>query len=254
MFTFKASIKKMNLTIDVGNTLVKYGVFEDGSLKWKRTSLKGEFVTWLQDIDATFPHIKNCIIASVSNLSDPQLAFVRQRFNPLVLTHQTKVPFTNKYTTPKTLGIDRIALVSAAAGHFPSENVLVIDAGTCITYDCLNHKKEYLGGAISPGLAMRYTALHTFTDKLPLLEAEQLNIFLGNSTATSIHAGVVSGVLYEIDGLIGEYRKKFHNLTVILTGGDLQFLRDSIKNDIFAHPNFLLEGLNHILEYNKLDV
>ncbi|MCB0468082.1 MAG: type III pantothenate kinase, partial [Aequorivita sp.] len=134
---------------------------------------------------------------------------------------------------------------------YAGKNVLVIDAGTCITYDFLNSKNEYMGGAISPGISLRYKALHTFTEKLPLLEATNPNLFVGNTTATSMHSGVVNGVLYEIDGYISMYRKNYDNLTVILTGGDAHFLRDSIKNDIFANSNFLLEGLNHILEYNE---
>jgi type III pantothenate kinase len=149
------------------------------------------------------------------------------------------------------LGIDRIALASAAVHLYINKNVLVIDAGTCITYDFINSENEYLGGAISPGISLRYKSLHTFTDKLPLLEANNSKLLIGNSTATSIHAGVVNGVLYEIDGFIEAYKNNYENLTVILTGGDAHFLRDTIKNDIFANSNFLLEGLNHILEYNK---
>ena len=176
---------------------------------------------------------------------------MQQRYAVFYLNHETKIPFLNKYATPETLGVDRIALISAAAKQYPQQNVLVIDAGTCITYDFLSAENEYLGGAISPGIAMRYKSLHTFTEKLPLLDANNPKILTGNSTTASIHSGVVNGVLYEIDGIISEYRKNYNNLTVILTGGDTHFLRDSIKNDIFANSNFLLEGLNHILEYNK---
>ncbi|HLT49310.1 MAG TPA: type III pantothenate kinase [Aequorivita sp.] len=241
----------MNLTIDVGNTLIKLGVFDSGKLKLKKTCIKKDFLHTLNEISEAFPAIQKCIVSSVANLSEHQLLKLQHQFDALILNHQTKVPFINKYETPQTLGIDRIALVSAAAKEYAGKNVLVIDAGTCITYDFLNSKNEYLGGAISPGISLRYKALHTFTEKLPLLETNNPNLYIGNNTTTSIHSGVVNGVLYEIDGYISMYRKNYDNLTVILTGGDVHFLRDSIKNDIFANSNFLLEGLNHILEYNK---
>ncbi len=241
----------MNLVIDVGNTLVKLAVFDSGILKHKKTCVKTDFSPTLAEFSENFNSITNSIVSSVANLSDHQLSKLEQLCNVLLLDHETKVPFKNKYGTPKTLGIDRIALVSAAAHTYPDTNVLVIDAGTCITYDFLNSENEYLGGAISPGLAMRYKSLHTFTDKLPLLEPNNPKGVTGNSTATSIHSGVVNGILFEIDGFIKAYKNHYENLTVILTGGDAHFLRDTIKNDIFANSNFLLEGLNHILEYNK---
>jgi type III pantothenate kinase len=241
----------MNLVIDVGNTLVKLGVFDSGKLKLKKTCIKKDFLHTLADISVAFPSIQYTIVSSVGNFTEHQLSKLEQQYKVLTLDHQTKIPFNNKYATPQTLGVDRIALISAATAQFENKNVLVIDAGTCITYDFLNSSNDYLGGAISPGISLRYKALNTFTEKLPLLEANNPTLYIGNSTATSIHSGVVNGVLYEIDGFIAKYKKDYDNLTVILTGGDAHFLRDSIKNDIFANSNFLLEGLNHILEYNK---
>ena len=128
---------------------------------------------------------------------------------------------------------------------------MVIDAGTCITYDMINDYGEYLGGAISPGLLMRYNALHSQTSKLPQLQKEDPIDLIGNSTETCIHSGVVHGISLEIDGLIDQYSSRFSHLTVILTGGDAQFLSKRLKNTIFAHSNFLLEGLNYLMEYNK---
>lgn len=241
----------MNLVIDVGNTLVKLGVFDLEVLKLRVTCYKDDFLKELDKICETFPSVENSIVSSVSNLKDAQISELEKHFSVLTLNHQTKVPFINQYATPHTLGIDRIALVSAAAAQYPHKNVLVIDTGTCITYDFLNSENQYFGGAISPGLSLRYKSLHTFTEKLPLLEADLPKDFIGNSTDTAIHSGIVIGVLHEIEGFIEDYRKKWNNLTVILTGGDAHFLRDSLKNDIFANSNFLLEGLNHILEYNK---
>lgn len=241
----------MNLVIDIGNTFIKFGVFDLEELKAKKTSHHNLLFETLNEISEDFPSIKRGIISSVANISEEDLFKLKQKFDLIVLDHQTKVPFINKYSTPNTLGIDRIALMSGAATQYKNKNVLVIDAGTCITYDFINSKNEYLGGAISPGISMRYKSLHTFTDKLPLLEATHQASFVGTDTASSIHSGIVKGVLYEIEGYIAEYKTKYDNLTVILTGGDTHFLRDSIKNDIFANSNFLLEGLNHILEYNK---
>ncbi|MGO3182629.1 MAG: type III pantothenate kinase [Aequorivita sp.] len=241
----------MNLVIDVGNTLVKLGVFDLEVLKHRTTCINKDILRTLDEIAEAFPSIENSIVSSVSYLTENQLLKLQQRFPVINLTHQTKVPFINKYATPETLGIDRIALVSAAAAQYPNKNVLIIDAGTCITYDFLTSEKKYLGGAISPGIILRYRSLHTFTAKLPLLDASNPIDVIGNSTPTAIHSGVVNGILYEIDGFIEDYKNKWNDLTVILTGGDAHFLRDSLKNDIFANSNFLLEGLNHILEYNK---
>ncbi|WP_310992725.1 type III pantothenate kinase [Aequorivita marina] len=241
----------MNLVIDVGNTLVKLGVFDLEVLKHKTACVKEDFLPTLNNVSKAYPLIENTIVSSVSNLTEHQLLQLQKQYSVLKLTHQTKLPFINKYATPQTLGIDRIALVSAAAKQYANTNVLIIDAGTCITYDFLSLENEYFGGAISPGISMRYKALNTFTEKLPILSATVPTEIIGNTTDTAIHSGVVHGILHEIDGFIADYKKEKGTLTVILTGGDAHFLRDSIKNDIFANSNFLLEGLNHILEYNK---
>ncbi len=241
----------MNLVIDVGNTLVKLAVFNNNQLQFKKTCIKAEFLSHVNDVFENFSNIDNCILSSVGNLTEHQLLKLRQKTNFSVLDQSTKIPFINKYATPNTLGVDRIALVAAAAVQYPQKNVLVIDAGTCITYDFINSSNEYLGGSISPGMSMRYSALHTFTAKLPLLDASQPCKLIGDSTASNMHIGVFNGIFFEIDGFIDAFKKDNSNLTVILTGGDAHFLRDRLKNDIFANSNFLLEGLNHILEYNK---
>ena len=142
-------------------------------------------------------------------------------------------------------------MISAAVNQYPNKNVLVIDAGTCVTFDVVNSKKEYLGGAISLGLKMRFKSLNTFTSKLPLLESSYPKHFIGNSTNSSIQSGVVNGICNEIDGVINQYKEQFRDLTVVLTGGDTYFLAKQLKSSIFANPNFILEGLNTILIYNK---
>ena len=241
----------MHLIIDVGNTQIKLAVFKARELIDKRTSTKEDLLNTLSEILKSHHKISNGIISSVGGLVKDQISEINRQLPLLVLNHETKIPFINSYATPKTLGVDRIALVSAAAIQFPKEDVFIIDAGSCITYDFLSHQNEYLGGAIAPGIQMRYKAMHTFTANLPLLEAEKPNNTIGDSTIQSMHVGVIQGVSNEIDGFIDTYIEKTRNLTVILTGGDAHFLRDRIKNNIFANSNFLLEGLNYILEINK---
>ena len=142
-----------------------------------------------------------------------------------------------------------MVLAAGAVFKYPKQNRLIIDSGTCITYDFVDADDNYLGGAISPGFRLRYEALHNYTAKLPLLTLESPEGFIGDSTKQAIHSGVVNGVLQEIDGFIERYREQYQVLTVILTGGDTDFLAKRVKNTIFANPNFLLESLNHLYQY-----
>lgn len=241
----------MNLIIDVGNSFVKLAVFEQDSLVDKKIVPLQEFSEKNIAHIVSDVKIDACIVSSVANLEDNVLQPLTEKLPVVVLNQSTPVPFKNLYATPQTLGIDRIALVSAATIQYPKTPVLVIDAGTCITYDFVNAHAEYLGGAISPGLNMRYKALHEYTAKLPLLEAEQPLRITGHSTASSIHSGVVYGILNEIEGIVDNYQSKYPDLTIILTGGDANFLSKQLKSSIFANSNFLLEGLNSILQFNS---
>lgn len=241
----------MNLIIDVGNTRTKLAVFSEGHMAHLKVVAEGALMADLEKLLTEFPSLQHAIISSVGKFPEEALRFVKNRIEVLLLTNEVAVPFTNAYGTPKTLGVDRIALVSAAAVKYPDTNVLVIDAGSCITYDFLSAQNEYLGGAISPGIQMRYKALHTFTANLPLLTATLPNTLIGHTTASSIHSGVVQGAMNEIEGFIELYQQQYPDFTIILTGGDAHLLRDSLKNSIFANPNFLLDGLHHILEHNK---
>lgn len=241
----------MNLVVDVGNTLVKLAVFKDGAMVFKKISMKKDLFKVLDEAAMDAGEVKDCIVSAVGKLGKGQLKKLKELYPVHELSYKSVVPFKNKYETPQTLGVDRIALMSAAAMSYTNKNVLVIDAGSCITYDFLTSSNEYLGGGISPGINMRYNSLHKFTSRLPLLEINMPKELIGNSTASSIHSGVILGAINEINGFVDAYFKKFGDLTVILTGGDAHFLLDSLKNDIFANSNFLLEGLNHILELNK---
>jgi type III pantothenate kinase len=168
-----------------------------------------------------------------------------------ILDYNFKFPFTNNYKTLKTIGLDRLVLVTAAFDKFPNKNVLVIDAGTCITYDYIGSNKIYQGGAISPGLRMSSISLNKQTKNLPLLDPKLPDTIIGNSTKNSIHSGVVFGIINEIEGVINQYNKEFVDLTVVFTGGDANFLCKQFKISIFANSNFLLEGLNFLLEYKS---
>lgn len=243
----------MNLVIDVGNSAIKLAVFENKQIIYKLVVQHDEMESRYLDIARRY-NFQKTIIASVTNLNDSQMQFLASRPRLFFLNNKLSVPFLNKYATPETLGSDRIALVSEAVFKYPKQAVLVIDAGSCITYDYKNERDEYLGGAISPGLAMRYKAVHYFTGKLPLLSLDSsFHHLIGNNTVNSIHAGVVNGMILEIDGMIDKYRAENEKLTIILTGGDTEYLRHHLKNCIFANSNFLLEGLNDILDYNELN-
>jgi type III pantothenate kinase len=156
----------------------------------------------------------------------------------------------NKYDSPETLGKDRLAAAVAGNHLFPNQNVLVIDAGTCIKYDFINAQAEYLGGAISPGLQMRFNALHIFTEKLPLIELTVFKTLIGKNTTDSLLSGVINGTLSEIDGIIDQYREIYPEIQIVLSGGDAEYLVGKLKKGIFAVSNIVLQGLKIILDYN----
>jgi type III pantothenate kinase len=239
----------MNLIIDIGNTQVKIAVFNHRELIFKDTFVKEYLIPSLQKIETDFS-VKNAILSSVGSLNKDDLHEIEQMFPLVVLDHQTKIPFFNKYKTPSTLGVDRIALIAGAVTEYPGKNVLVIDAGSCVTYDFVDAGKNYYGGAISPGIEMRYRSLNTFTANLPKLSRIDKIPQTGNSTDNAIHSGVLNGIKLEIEGVIEQYSKENRNFTIVLTGGDTIFLAKNIKSTIFANPNFLLVGLNSILIYN----
>lgn len=241
----------MNLIIDVGNTKNKLAVFTKGKLVKNFICTTSDLNKTYEALKLEFPNINSGIVSSVGVLKPEIIKAIVSDINLLVLNHQTKLPFNNLYKTPKTLGVDRLALVSASVKEFPDKNVLIIDVGTCITYDFKTKNNDYLGGAISPGIRLRYKSLNNLTANLPLLETKKPNQIIGDSTEEAIHSGVITGIVKEIDGLINDYSKNFPDLTVILTGGDAKFLSDQLKNSIFANSNFLLEGLNFILEFNS---
>ncbi|MEM9144322.1 MAG: type III pantothenate kinase [Bacteroidota bacterium] len=241
----------MNFVVDAGNTATKLAVFDRGQLLFQKNAESGREAMEIKAICDRYPDMAHAIISNVGQLDRTVMAVLTVFCKVHQLGPASKKPFKNSYATPSTLGVDRMALAAAAFYHNPQGNSLVIDTGSCITYDTVNDYGEYLGGAISPGLAMRYKAMHRQTANLPLLEPQEPLDLIGNSTKNSMHSGVFLGMVKEIDGIIAEYHQRFKDLTVILTGGDAQFLSNRLKNTIFADSNFLLKGLNHLLEYNK---
>jgi len=241
----------MNLIIDIGNTATKLAVFQlDKILEAQAVPTKG-MVSEVEKILEKHPEIIQGVLSSVIFLEPSAINSLLKLLPIKVLESSFRMPFNNCYETPHSLGVDRLALMAAAVKHHPKTNVLVIDAGSCITYDFIDAEQNYLGGAISPGLQMRYKSLKAFTSNLPLLDKITPNQRIGNSTEASIHSGVVHGVAHEIEGTIEDYQNKYSDLTVILTGGDADFLCKQFKISIFANSNFLLEGLNFLLEFNS---
>ena len=241
----------MNLIVDVGNSSVKLAVFQDSKLLKSYSSSVENFFEKFQKIKKDHPQVAFSILSSVIKDTSELEKILEKETKLHVLNENTKLPFTNNYSSPQTLGKDRLALVAAGSLKFQDKNLLIIDAGTCITFDFKNNANEYLGGAISPGLQMRLKALNHFTAKLPLIDLDENVPLIGDSTQNSILSGVLNGASAELDGIIDRYKADYKYLTVILTGGDTQILSKRVKNSIFANPNFLLEGLNYILEFNK---
>lgn len=247
----------MLLTLDLGNTKIKAAVFKHFTLIESFFFEKENLIQEIEKCIKNHPSIHNFVISSVLNFDFEALKTQFDSISIHIINHKTAFPFTNLYTTPKTVGIDRLVLTAGAVFKFPNTNRLIIDAGTCITYDFVDEKNQYFGGAISPGINMRYKSLNAYTEKLPLLAAVNPEKFIGNSTENSIHSGIVCGVSLEIDGFINLYKNEFNNLTVVLTGGDCDFLAKRLKNIIFANNNFLADSLcaifYNVLSHDKKD-
>jgi type III pantothenate kinase len=237
------------LIIDFGNTLQKLAVFDGKNMILKETFQELKPEDLIRFIGKNGPF--HGIIQSSVVIHTPELEEILSRSGKFILlTSLTPVPFKNLYQTPETLGKDRIAAVTGALSLYPARNLLVIDAGTCITYDFLNDKQEYLGGGISPGIRMRFKAMHTFTGKLPLIEPDNFDDLIGSTTRESMLSGVYNGVIAEINEMIRLYQTRFDDVIVMITGGDHQFLHNKLKISIFAAPDLVLFGLNEIFDYN----
>lgn len=239
----------VNLAIDRGNSAIKTGIFDNNQLI-KSESFRDDYLR-ITDYFNQFI-IDNVIISSVVKNEDLTLKSLvdKQVKKVVILDHQTRLPFKNLYSTPQTLGKDRLAGVAGAQALFPGENVLIVDAGTAVTYDLILNGTDYQGGDIAPGLEMRLKALHHFTSRLPLVPKNQEITFPGKNTHEAISSGAYNGMIFEIEGYRSFCKEKYKSLTTILTGGDTDFLVKKLKKPIFADHNLVLKGLNRIMEYN----
>ena len=236
----------MDFIIDIGNTRVKYAGFKKGSLHTKGYSTDNEIGSLLNSLAKD---VKSVVVSSVKPISKEFLAVVEKNaLNCFFLTAELQMPFKNNYETPHSIGADRLALAAGGLNAFPNTNVLIVDIGTCMTFDFIDADAVYHGGAISPGLLMRLKALNTFTGKLPLVDLKPPIGLIGRNTNESILSGVVNGMLKELDGIIDEYKMRYPDVKIILTGGDIAFFDKKLKNSIFADAEILLKGMHFILE------
>ena len=237
------------LCLDFGNTRRKAAVFQDGNII-RHINLEND----LADIQSLLQEYKpvTSILSSVVNHLEDIEALLKANTQFHLLSHQSKLPFTTPVNKPDTIGTDRLALAAAAVHLHPNKNNLVIGLGTCITYNFINNKHEFIGGAISPGMEMRFKAMNQFTAKLPLVKADWNVPVIGYDTQTNLTSGVVMGISLEVDGFINEYQQRFGNFNVLLTGGDIRFLGSHIKNKIFADPDLIFKGLYAISVVNNV--
>ena len=236
----------MNLIIDIGNNSAKFFLFQGEQIilhTRKENSSFDVIDEWnrLYDIDKVIVSsvISDCesLLDEISKLQCPVIRFDKS----------TPLPLEVNYRTPGTLGSDRIAAAVGAWGEAPGRNILVIDAGSAITIDFVGKDGKYNGGNIAPGIKMRLRALHEYTDRLPMVEKEGDIPTIGYDTETAIRSGVINGVCHEIEGYINEFKQKYCDVLVFLTGGDEKPLKNRIKSCIFAGKYLVAKGLNRIL-------
>ena len=240
----------MNLVVDIGNNFFKLGIFENSNLVFSFFDKNDKIDVEIEKIILNYSKITSALI---SNVSSVKINDILNKLNIKIyeLDSTFIFPFKLNYKTPESLGNDRLALAAAATILFPNSNNLVIDAGTCITIDFIDNNNHFMGGSISPGVKMRYDSLNHYTANLPLLKNENNFNYPGDSTNASIHAGIIGGVSNEINGFIKQINSRNDKVNVILTGGDAKILSKTLKITIFANQNFILDGLNSILNLNK---
>jgi type III pantothenate kinase len=238
----------MNLIADIGNTSAKLAIFKSS----EKISVNRYDDIHLEILkDQLYMHkVSKAIVSSVRDIPTDIFESLQKRV-PFVhiLTYNSKFPFRIDYETPESLGMDRVAGIAGAYNNLNGSNVLLIDAGTAVTFDLLIDKR-FIGGNISPGIEMRFRALNKFTGKLPLLMKSEKYTSPGKNTSDAIIAGVQSGLIFEINEYIRTFGKKHKKLKVIITGGDGEFLSKSIDYEHSYQPDIVIEGLNYILEYN----
>lgn len=239
----------LNLVIDIGNNSSKFFLFQEDTiiLRGRRENTSLNFIAEI----AKEYGVKNIIVSSVVKFKDEEKEkLFAEHPGTLWFTNAMPLPINILYRTPERLGSDRLAAAIGAIGEAPGKDILVIDAGSAITIDFVDAEGNFRGGNISPGIKMRLTALHQLTSRLPKVEKDGDTPTLGYDTETAIRSGVILGICHEIDGYINDFRQKYPNLLVFLTGGDEKTLIDKIKNRIFADKFLIAKGLNRILKEN----
>jgi type III pantothenate kinase len=240
----------VNLIIEQGNTATKVAIYNNKGCM-ETSQVYKDFNPCI--VKPFFEKYNLCqgIMSTVIKHDVEMFAFLNSLLPYFIFFDETTpVPVDINYQTPQTLGKDRLAAVVGANYLKPRENILVIDVGTAITYELIEATGVYIGGNISPGMTTRFRALNNYTSELPLIQEEEDIPQIGYSTKTAIQAGVVNGIVYEMDGCIEDLRQKYSNLLVFLTGGHSFYFERRLKNTIFADINLVLTGLNRILEYN----
>ncbi|MFM2284730.1 MAG: hypothetical protein RLZZ543_227 [Bacteroidota bacterium] len=239
----------VHLVLDIGNTALKAACFQG------RTLLKASRTAWTssEEVEENLLRMlalnpSKVLISSVTGPKKEVDSFLKRAEIPFsYLSFETEIPIRNKYETPETLGRDRLSNAVAAAAMFPAKPVVVIDAGTCIKFDFITRNNEYFGGSISPGIDMRFRALHEYTARLPLLSRAEMVYLIGKNTNESIHSGVINGALAEVKGILEQYQMTHKDLQVIITGGDYTLLERNLKTSVHSEPWLTLKGLNEIL-------
>ena len=239
----------MNRVVDIGNTLLKLAVFDDGRLVAQQCVGELREETFAGLLGAA--RAARAVVASTRGEAPAIVEAVRRHTDYLLeFTPATPVPIGNAYLTPATLGRDRLAAAVGAATLYPGRNALIVDFGTAVTLDFVSADGVFRGGCISPGMAMRFRALHEYTAALPLCDATDSAELLGRTTDEAVRLGVMNSLAFEIEGYIARMQGEIEDLCVIFTGGDTNFFAKRIKNTIFANCNLVFWGLNRILEYN----
>lgn len=236
------------LCLDFGNTRQKGALFTNGEIEIIFTL--GEDAE--KDLKELVQQYKPdaSILSSVIHHQKGLETFLATHTRFHLLSNTSRLPFTIPVGKPETVGADRLAIAAAAVHLFPGQNVLVIALGSCVTYNFINQDAQLLGGAISPGMHMRFRAMHEFTAKLPLAGGDWNVPLIGYDTITNLQSGVVLGMAKEMDGFMAEYKERFSNFNALLTGGDLSFYQSHLKNKIFADPDLIFKGLYAISNHN----
>ena len=238
----------MNLVFDFGNTRQKVAVVHQGEIVHLISEPCVE-LRHIEDISRQYS-IKNAILSSVVHHNKDMEDYLSANYHFIRFSSETPIPIKNNYKSVQSLGSDRLACAVAAQHFFQGEDTLIIQLGSCVTSDFVSKGGVYEGGSISPGFDMRFASLHQFAAKLPLVEYKDIDFITGSSTEDSILSGVINGITAECNYLIDQYKEKYPDLKIILTGGHAKKLENTINTKIFTFPNLVISGLDLILKYN----